>query len=798
MTPSPDTTSVILSTKLSTEFVGNPITSPPLVGPLPGTASTSPDYFVLNNHSVADKDSPDEQVHRIQIAIPVPLRQGFEYLSPEPVAPGSRVLVPFGKQSNRSVVGVVLSRSGPGKNIKLKTIERVLDDTPVFTDSLTRLLHWATVYYHHPVGEVFQTAIPVRLRSAVGIENPVLEICYRRVKDLNISGTDQLLARAPKQQQLFRLLSDSSEYSLAELTDAMAAKTSAGIHRVLKILLKKGIIERRERHPPPREYPTIQFDSRLTDEQQVAVDSVVESLGQYRSFVLHGITGSGKTEVYLHIAQQCLETGHQVMVLVPEIALTPQLLGRFRSRLGEGVTMIHSGLSSQERYISWWRAREGTATVILGTRSAIFTPMKRPGLIIIDEEHDHSYKQQDGFRYHARDLAIKRASMENIPILLGSATPSMESINNMKTGKHRPLTLSRRTGRARLPEIEWVDLQKHRQNDGLTARLLEAIRTEINNGRQVILYINRRGYAAVAGCPHCDWKAKCDRCDACLTFHKKTNTLRCHHCGRIARPMSRCPDCERLLFYLGAGTQRLEEALGQQFPDARIVRFDSDEITTRASLEHILSRINQGNMDIIIGTQLISKGHDFPRVTLVGIVAPDQGLYSTDFRAPEYLFQQLVQVAGRAGRDQLPGKVIIQTSYPENPYLQMALGHDYSGFHQLCSQQRKAAGFPPFGFMTLWRAESARPGAAIQFLQYVRQIGQNIRKNRDHRDVNIMDPISSPREKLAGRYRAQLLVKSNRRKPLHDLLSLWLSEIETSAQARKVRWSLDVDPMEMD
>ncbi len=760
-------------------------------------ASTSPDHFGPDNPAVAEKDSLDEPVRRIQIAVPVPLRQVFDYLSPEPVAPGSRVLIPFGMKSSRSVVGVALSSgSGANRNIRLKTIERILDNIPVFTDSMIGLLLWAADYYHHPVGEVFQAATPVKLRSAVGIENPLREIRYRRTTRLSMPEIDKLLERAPKQQQLFRLFSDSSEYSLAQLTDAMAT-TSASIHRVLKTLLEKGIIERRERRALPGEYPVTRFQGRLTDEQQTAVDSVVASFGQYRSFVLHGITGSGKTEVYLQIAQQCLKGGQQVMVLIPEIALTPQLLERFRSRLGEGVTVIHSDLSGRERYTSWWRARTGAASVIIGTRSAVFTPMKRPGLIIIDEEHDHSYKQQDGFRYHARDLAIKRASMENIPILLGSATPSMESIHNVETGKHRLLKLSRRAGSAKLPEIEWIDLQKHPQNDGLTPQLLEAVRTEINNGYQVILYINRRGFAAVAGCARCDWKARCDRCDAWLTFHQTTNTLRCHHCGRIARPESRCPECDHSLFYHGAGTQRLEEVLKRQLPDARIVRFDSDEITSRSRLEKILSEIRQGNMDIIVGTQLISKGHDFPRVTLVGIAAPDQGLYSTDFRAPEYLFQQLVQVAGRAGRDQLPGKVIIQTAHPENPYLKLALGHDYSGFHQLCLQQREAAGFPPFGFIALWRAESARPGAAIQFLQDIRQIGWDIRENRRHREVEIMDPVSSPMEKLAGRYRAQLLVKSHRRKPLHDLLSLWLREIETSAQTRKVRWSLDVDPTEM-
>jgi len=747
---------------------------------------------------VPEKDSLDEPTHRIQIAVPVPVRQAFDYLSASEIAPGSRVLVPFGMKSGRSVVGVALPpRSSTNKNITLKTVERILDDTPVFTGSMIELLLWAADYYHHPVGEVFQTATPTRLRSAVGIENPLREICYRRSTRLSMPEINKLLARAPKQQQLFQLLRDSSEYSLAQLTDIMTTATPASIHRSLKALLEKEMIERHERDAAPGEYPVTGFCDRLTDEQRSAVDRVVESLGQYRSFVLHGITGSGKTEVYLQIAQQCLASGHQVMILIPEIALTPQLLDRFRTRLGGGVTAIHSGLSTQQRYTSWWKARTGTATVIIGTRSAVFTPMKRPGLIIIDEEHDHSYKQQDGFRYHARDLAIKRASMENIPILLGSATPSMESIHNVETGKHRLLKLSHRASGARLPGVEWVDLQKHRKYDGLTPQLLEAVRTEIDNGFQIILYINRRGFATVAGCTRCDWKAKCDRCDAWLVFHKKTNTLRCHHCGRIARPPSSCPECNHSLFYHGDGTQRLEQVLKRQLPDSRIVRFDSDEITTRSKLEKILTEIRQGDIDIIIGTQLIAKGHDFPRVTLVGIVHPDQGLYSADFRAPEYLFQQLVQVAGRAGRDQLPGRVIIQTAHPGNPYLKLALGHDYSGFYQLCSQQRKASGFPPFGFIALWRAESARPGGAIQFLQYTRQIGQDIRQNRDYREVEIMDPVPSPMEKLAGRYRAQLLVKCNRRKPLHDLLSSWTNELEISAQARKIRWSLDIDPMQM-
>lgn len=769
-----------------------------MIFPPPKPYPTSPD-LTDDNHSVHNGASPSQQAHRIQVAIPAPLRRVFDYLSPVALAPGVRVLVPFGKKSGRSMIGTVVSRPGPNKNIKLKMIERVLDQTPVFTDSLIRLLLWATDYYHHPVGEVFQTATPVKLRSAIALEDPTRETCWRRTNNQSADETDKLLNRAPRQQQLFRLFTGSSEYSLAQLMQkTMSDPTSSiGIPQILKRLIEKGLIEARESRTLPLESPIIKFNSTLTNEQQVAVDTVTESLGKYRSFVLHGITGSGKTEVYLHVVQECLKTNDQVMILVPEIALTPQLLERFSSRLGKGVAMIHSGMGQQQRYISWWRAREGTASVILGTRSAIFTPMKRPGLIIVDEEHDQSYKQQDGFRYHARDLAIKRASMESIPILLGSATPSMESMTNAKTDKHRLLTLSRRTGMAKLPGIELVNLTRHPQNDGLTPQLLEAIRETINRKHQVILYINRRGFAPVAQCGNCDWKAQCDRCDAWLTFHRKTDTFRCHHCGKVVRSKSQCPNCDHALFYAGAGTQRIEKVLKEQFPNARTVRFDRDEITTQSRLEHTLSEINQGDIDIIVGTQFISKGHDFPQVTLVGIAAPDQGLYSSDFRAPEYLFQQLVQVAGRAGRNALSGRVIIQTAHPENPYLQLICDHDYSRFYQLCSKERKDAGFPPFGFIALWRAESPRPGAAIDFLQYICQAGHSIKATGNYRGVQIMDPISSPMEKLAGRYRAQLLVKSSQRKPLHNLLSLWLKEMENSTQTRKARWSLDIDPIEM-
>jgi primosomal protein N' (replication factor Y) len=446
---------------------------------------------------------------------------------------------------------------------------------------------------------------------------------------------------------------------------------------------------------------------------------------------------------------------------------------------------------------SWWYGRSGKANVILGTRSAIFTPLRNPGLIIVDEEHDLSFKQLEGFRYHARDLAIKRASLESVPIVLGSATPSMESMNNVHIGRHQLLELKERTGTARMPDITLVDLTKHPHQDGLSPQLLGEIGEQLKHKKQTILYINRRGFAPVAQCSGCGWQAKCPRCDAFMTVHNKAEEFRCHHCGSKNRIVSNCPKCEQPLFYAGVGTQRVEQALMNKFPEARILRFDRDEITSLEKLNEALDHINQGDADIIIGTQLISKGHDFPRVTLVGVINSDQGLYSVDFRAPEYMVQQITQVAGRAGRGLEPGRVIIQTAHPDNPYLQLIQNNKFRKFYTLCSRERQLAGLPPYGFIAMWRAESTDARAALMFLKKAHAMAVELIKHNVLNGILLMDPVSSPMERLAGRYRAQLLIKSPERSMLHNLLEAWLNQVTDSKIGQRVRWSLDVDPMDM-
>ncbi len=732
----------------------------------------------------------------------MPVRQAYDYIAPRQLEPGIRVVVPFGR---RKLIGIIVSNHRPSADFTpaftIRPVEQVLDQECSIGDNMLELLHWAAGYYHHPIGKVLNAALPARLRIAKPLENPVTETVYRSLPGLDHATTDKSLARAHRQRALFELVC-SHDWISAKQIKSLSRDSSCpirGLHirGLLTSLLDKGFIESRIHTPITLSPGPKPFQDSLTEQQQLAITAVASLFGKFKSFVLHGITGSGKTEVYLHITEICITQGRQALVLVPEIALTPQLVERFTERFGHGVCVIHSSITDQQRYRTWWKARAGNATVVLGTRSAVFTPMKNPGLIIVDEEHDISYKQQDGFRYHARDLAIKRASLEGVPIVLGSATPSMESMNNVASGRHQLLTLSHRIGAAELPKVELVDLKIFPLHEGISSPLLEAISRGLDRQQQTILYINRRGFAPIVQCRACAWQANCDRCDAFLTFHKKTNTFRCHHCSKITNAQSNCLQCEQTLFYTGIGTQRIEKTLIEQFPQARISRFDRDQINTQKKLERTLKQINDGKVDIVIGTQLISKGHDFPGVTLVGVIDPDQGLYSVDFRAPEYLFQQLVQVAGRAGRSKTPSRVIIQTAHPENPYLHLIRDYNFDQFYRCCTEERELVKLPPFGHIALWRAESTNDKAGLQFLQFVSQTGRKILTGKRIKGIVVMDPISSPMEKLAGKFRAQLLIKADQRKSLHELLAHWLKEIENSPASRKVRWSIDIDPMEM-
>ena len=726
-----------------------------------------------------------------RVAVPSPLARHFDYLLPagEPAPlPGMRVRVPFGR---REAVGVVLAISAdtdvPPE--KLKVLSRVLDAAPLLPPALLELLTWAAAYYHYPIGEVMQTALPVSLRrGAVGEE--VGEKIYQCTQAAAQLGAD-VLKRSPLQQRVLQVLRENP----AGQNAAALAHVSASWRDAVKRLVARGYVHVTEQTRAPLKsagnYPQPQLSSAQTEAGQ----AIQAAAGSFQCQLLHGITGSGKTEVYLHAIAQVLARGGQVLVLVPEIGLTPQLVERFEGRLNTSVAVLHSGLSDNERLGAWQAARTGQASVVLGTRSAVFTPMPTLQLIIVDEEHDASFKQQDGFRYHARDVAIKRARLEGLPIVLGSATPALESLHNALQGRYQLLSLPERAGIAQPPRVTLLDLRRLKLNEGLSAPLIEALQARLNRREQSLLFLNRRGFAPVLMCHDCGWLAPCKRCDARLTLHQSSRKLRCHHCGAEAQLPSSCPTCASpKLHGIGAGTERVETALLRLFPQARIERIDRDSTRRKGSLQAKLKRVHDGEADILVGTQMLAKGHDFPNLTLVGVLNADQGLYSADFRSEERLVQQLVQVTGRAGRADKPGEVLIQTFHPDNPAFAALAQHDYRQFGSYALAEREAAQYPPFAHLALLRAESPKPDTALAFLRTAHRVAQDLTPSEG---VQLMDAVASPMERRAGRYRAQLLIQASERKCLHGFLGAWLARLEAEKLGRKVRWSLDVDPMEM-
>ena len=506
------------------------------------------------------------------------------------------------------------------------------------------------------------------------------------------------------------------------------------------------------------------------------------------------MTGSGKTEVYLQCIAGALAAGRQSLVLVPEIGLTPQLVERFRRRFpATGIALLHSGLTDVQRLEAWVRARDGRARIVIGTRSAVFAPLPQPGIIVIDEEHDSSLKQQEGFRYSARDIAVWRAHQLGIPVVLGSATPSLESMANARAGRYQRLTLPERAGAARPPSIHLVDLRKHVADDGLAAPLVQAITRHLAAGGQVLLYLNRRGYAPTLMCPACGYCLDCRRCDARMVLHRQEGRVTCHHCGATRPAPDRCPECDGELFAVGQGTERLEAALGAMFPEYRLVRIDRDTTRGRGDIQRLLAEVAAGEARILLGTQMLTKGHDFPGVTLVGIVDADQGLFGTDFRASEKLAQTFVQVAGRAGRGERPGEVYIQTLFPDHPLLQLLVREGYDRFAEAALAERQATGWPPFSYLAMLRAEAPSRAPALAFLASARAAGETL----DIKGVRLLGPAPAPMEKRAGRYRAQLLVETSTRPRLQQFLGAWRELIAGLPESGRTRWSLDVDPVEL-
>ncbi len=733
---------------------------------------------------------PDSNtVEVLSIAVAAPLRRVFDYLPipnhPSP-QPGSRVKVPFGP-SHR--FGVVISHKQvivDQLKHRLKPILEYLDSEPTFDNTLLSLLNWTADYYHHPIGDVFQSALPIRMRNGL----PVLPAApFFRLEYSMDKALEKTQPRALKQRLVIQTLASFQNVGLSR--DELYSRIGNVRDPLLK-LEATGIIRK---FFPEQEFIT-QTGPNLNHHQQIAVDRVSTHFGHYQTLLLHGITGSGKTEVYLHSTQEALNRGCQVMILVPEISLTPQLVFRFRQRIKASMVVMHSGLSDGERQRAWDLGSSGKARVILGTRSAVFCKLPNLGLIIIDEEHDASFKQQEGFHYNARDVAIKRASMENFPVLLGSATPSIESWFNADTHRYEKLQLPDRAGNASLPVVHLVDMTRWPKHSGISPTVIDAISKRLERDEQSLVFLNRRGFAPIAMCSACSWQARCDRCDAFLTVHKNSGTMICHHCGSTRNFNNQCEECASTdIFLAGIGTQRVEALLQEKFPESNVMRIDRDNTTAKGELEQKLNDVREGKVDILVGTQLLSKGHDFPGITLVCVLNADQGMFSIDFRASERLFQSIVQVSGRAGRGSKAGEVLIQTDFVQHPCMQAIRQQDYHAFVETELQMRKQGELPPFRYQALLRAESVHQPAAFDFLNAWISAAQTY-LHRDN-EVEIMDPVSAPMERRAGKFRAQLLLQSHRRVHLNTLIHKTIKAMEKNAVSKHVRWRIDVDPIDL-
>ncbi|PPD22402.1 MAG: primosomal protein N' [Methylomonas sp.] len=722
----------------------------------------------------------------VQVAIAVPLHRLFDYLLPLDLSsdgviePGIRVRVPFGKHYKTGIVmGLTQTSDIPPE--RLKAIEQILDTQPLLSDSDFKLLSWASRYYHHPLGEVVATALPVTLRQG----KPAVaatEIRYM-LSEQGHQVIPEQLSRAPRQQALLARLQATAT--------TLAADTPGADKAALKALLAKGFLCEVSVTPAPVYQPKPALAA--SAEQQMAIASVSADLGRFSAFLLEGVTGSGKTEVYMQIIADVLQRGLQVLVLLPEITLTPQLEQRFRDRFAVAIVCYHSKLTDSQRLHAWLALRSGDAAILLGTRSALFTPMAKPGLIILDEEHDPSFKQQEGFRFSARDVAIARAKMLDVPVLLGSATPSLESLYNVQRGRYRLLTLSARAGHAVAPQFTLLDIRNKPLDAGLSEPLIALMRSTLAQGQQVLLFLNRRGFAPVLICHGCGWVARCGHCDANLVIHAGERRLRCHHCNSEQRLPDLCPACGSVeLHPLGMGTERIEQSLASLFPDQTVVRLDRDTTQRKGALEHYLDKINQGEASIILGTQMLAKGHHFPGVTLVAIVDIDSGLFSIDFHAAEKLAQMIVQVGGRAGRADKPGRVILQTRQPEHPLLTMLLTQGYPAFARLALAERQQAGLPPFSHQALIRAHASHAGPVQQFLHAVAALLRQFDSQ-----VAVLGPVSAPMARRAGQFRFQLLLQSPNRQALHQRLDAVLPAIAQIKAAKTVRWSLDIDPVDL-
>ena len=754
------------------------------------------------------------KIARVALDVPVPTL--FDYVLPQDVEDviGRRVLVPFGRGRK---IGIVMETGGEAAIAaeRVKPITQVFVDEPALPADVLVLLRFASEYYHFPLGQVALGALPQLLRRA-GSTNQR----QAHVFELTSEGRElKLLSLPPRaltKRKVLALLQDlgTVEASVLRALSPSAARVLAELERTQLVVRRAAESHTGRSTGPGSHHPlALATGPELTVEQQACVAAVVEALGGYSPFLLRGVTGSGKTEVYFHIIAAALRRGRQALVLVPEINLTPQLTERFRARFpATDLATLHSNLAEGERVRAWRAAERGESSVVIGTRLAVFTPLPRLGLIVVDEEHDASFKQQEGLRYSARDLALFRAKQRGVPVLLGSATPSLEIYANATerpvsavrnataqdpnipaapAQRYRLLELGTRSG-VTLPTIRCVDTRKLPLRHGLAPVLLDGIRARLERAEQSLVFVNRRGYAPALMCSACGWASPCTRCSARLVLHLKDGRLRCHYCGHEEKIVAVCPSCgNQDLAPAGHGTQRIENALEEAFPNARVLRVDRDSTRRKQSFEFMQEAIRARQVDILVGTQMLAKGHDFPRLTLVGIVNADSALYGTDFRAAERLYAQLTQVAGRAGRGDLPGEVLIQSEFPDHALYDAVCRQDYAAFARGALAERREAQFPPFAYQALLRAEATRRDAVNAYLTEVARTGMGLGFATE-----IFDPVPAIVARVAGRERGQLLVQSASRGELQRFLSAWHPHL-TSAASRAVRWSLDVDPLDL-
>lgn len=737
----------------------------------------------------------------IEVAIPLHMDKTFHYLVPDrlmqQVLPGKRVFVPFG---GRKLTGYVLAFVEASDFAKLKEIIDVLDEDPLWTEGELGFFRWVAAYYLHPLGEVLKTALPagINLQSRKSGSNEGESISGGRkvrYESFYLPANNEAPLKTPgvKATEVLELIKAEGEVTAAELRGRFGQCAAQ-----LKRLTELGLIRREEREMfrDPFRDETVERDTprQLNQHQQSALECLLEALDskKFAPFLLHGVTGSGKTEVYLQAIAHCLETGRNALVLVPEISLTPQLVRRFRARFGGGIAILHSGLSDGERYDEWRRIRRGLARIVIGARSAVFAPLERIGIIVVDEEHEASFKQAEGLRYNARDLALVRGQLEQTTVLLGSATPLITTLYSVEQGRLGLISLPERVRGIPMPTVETVPMQGVKE--AISPQLQQALAETVANHEQAIVFLNRRGFATVLICSECNQPLTCPNCSVTLTYHRQRGQSVCHYCDYSVPAPGTCPACGCFeLKELGAGTEKVENDLCEMLPEARILRMDSDTTSGKGSHNRILNRMADATADVLIGTQMITKGHDFPGVTLVGVINGDAGLNMPDFRSSERTFQILSQVFGRAGRGDIPGRVLLQAQNPEHYAIQCAIHNDSRGFYQQELEFRQQVGYPPFTHLAVINFSGTAEKSVEERSEASASLLQKLKRQLTVR-VEILGPAPAPLYRLRGRFRRHILLKSPTRNDLRRLIAAWSAEKEPSSNIREI---IDIDPVDM-